>query len=237
VPPPLRTDDPDLRTQRSDARRLGGWAGIAGSVLFVTVLTIEGWARPGYEPASMFISALSLGPRGWIQIANFILLGALFLVFAGGVAAEFRSGTASRGATLLRIIGVSFLASGPFVMDPAGVPWELMSWHSRIHYLFGAVVFSLGPVSCFVFYRRFRGDPTWRSLRWPTLGAGLMMSLAVVLLKVLPARAPAPPNTWNHWVGAIQRLALLPYMAWVLAFGLALLGRSRVGGDGGKRAG
>lgn len=227
--------EPRESAGRARAARLrGGYAGIAGSALFVTVFTIEGWARPGYEPASMFVSALSLGPRGWVQIANFIVFGALFLVFSRGVAAGIPSGAASRGAMLLRIIGIGFLASGPFVMDPAGTPWELMSWHGRLHSLFGALVFSLGPVSCFVFYRRFRSDPSWRSLRWPTLGTGIIMSLAVVLLKVLPARAPAPPNTWNHWVGAIQRLALVPYMAWVLAFGLALLERIEVGGDEGS---
>jgi hypothetical protein len=41
----------------------------------VAVFTIEGWLRPGYDPLSTYVSALSLGLHGWIQIVNFIVLG------------------------------------------------------------------------------------------------------------------------------------------------------------------
>jgi hypothetical protein len=75
----------------SGQRQLAGWAGIIAPALFVTVFMIEGWIRPGYEPLNTFVSALSLGPRGWIQIANFISFGALFLAFTRAVAAEFQS--------------------------------------------------------------------------------------------------------------------------------------------------
>src|SRR5690242_18835283 len=97
-------------------KSIAGWAGMIGSALFVTVFTVEGWLRPGYDWRSTFISELSIGPRGWIQIANFIVLGILFFVFTRGVAAEFREGKASKaGPILLAIIGFSFLVSGPFV--------------------------------------------------------------------------------------------------------------------------
>ena len=65
-------------------------------VLFVAVFTIEGSLRVGYDPISSYVSELSLGPRGWIQIANFVVFGALVLVFASGVAAsrvQFGCGT------------------------------------------------------------------------------------------------------------------------------------------------
>ncbi len=81
------------------------WAGMIGPAFFVTVFTVEGWLRPGYEPLKTYVSALSLGPRGWIQIANFILFGGLLFLFTRGVAAEFPKGKASRsGLTLLTII-------------------------------------------------------------------------------------------------------------------------------------
>ena len=44
-----------------------------GPALFVVTFTIEGCLRPGYRAREMFVSELSLGPRGWIQIANFIV--------------------------------------------------------------------------------------------------------------------------------------------------------------------
>ncbi len=62
-----------------DKKQLAVWAGMIGPVLFAATFTIEGWLRPGYNPNSMFVSELSLGPRGWIQILNFIVFGVLFL--------------------------------------------------------------------------------------------------------------------------------------------------------------
>jgi len=110
--------------QAQAMRRFGAWAGVIGSMLFVSVFTIEGLLRRGYDPASMYIRALSLGPRGWIQITNFIVL--LIILFAKGVAAEFGV-TAHIGVTLLMLIGISLVASGLFVMDPATVPFFQMS--------------------------------------------------------------------------------------------------------------
>lgn len=208
--------------------RLGPWAGIIGPVLFVGVFMIEGWLRPGYDSKGMFVSALSLGPRGWIQIVNFVFVGVSFLIFSGSVAVQFKVGKAHRLApVLLMIIGFSLLVSGPLVMDPVTTPILPMSWHSRLHYFFGALVFSLGPVSCFVFFRRFRSEPNWRSFQWWTFAAGTIMAASVVLLNVELARAPTPTDAHNNWVGVIQRVAIITYMAWTSTLGLAMLGRSR----------
>ena len=53
--------------------KLAAWAGIIGPTLFLLVFTLEGWLRPGYQPQTMYVSDLSLGPRGTIQIINFIV--------------------------------------------------------------------------------------------------------------------------------------------------------------------
>src|SRR5258706_9884107 len=104
-----------MKAMTISQRRLAVWAGIIGPALFVAVFTLEGWLRPGYEPLRMFVSALSLGPRGWIQIANFMVFGALLFVFTRAVAAEFPDGKASRGGLiLLTIIAVCYFISGPF---------------------------------------------------------------------------------------------------------------------------
>jgi hypothetical protein len=142
-----------------DRRRIAAWAGMIGPALFVAIFTIEGWLRPGYQPLKMYVSELSLGPRGWIQIANFIVLGVLLLAFARGVAAEFRTGKASRsGPILLTIIAILFLVSGPLLMDPTGTPLNQVTVHGTIHGLAGGIIFLLMPISCFVFLRRFRAD-------------------------------------------------------------------------------
>jgi hypothetical protein len=214
-------------------RQLAAWAGMIGPMLFVAIFTLEGWFRPGYHPFAMFVSVLWLGPRGWIQIVNFVVFGVLFLVFARGVAAEFQDGKASRaGPMLFTIIAIGYLASGPFVMDPVATRPDQMSLHGTLHGIFGGVVFSLMPVSCFVFLRRFREDPQWRSLEAWTLTAGTIIAAAVVLLSVA-TKLPAARTATSEWVGLIQRTAVLTYSIWLFTFALGLRRRRKQNGEGG----
>jgi hypothetical protein len=61
-----------------------------GSALFVGVFTIDGYFRPGYDQFREYVSALSIGPRGWIQIANFVVVGLLLLESARGISVEWQ---------------------------------------------------------------------------------------------------------------------------------------------------
>ena len=135
---------------------------MVGAVVFVAVFTVYGWLYPGYSWTSMFVSELSLGPYGWVQILNFVLTGALILVFGRGLAAHFSTGPASRtGPVLVQSIGVSLIASGPFTTDPSAM-FDQTTTHGIVHGIFGALVFTCAPLICFAFYRRFRSDPAWR---------------------------------------------------------------------------
>ena len=156
-------------------RRVGlaAVAGMVGSVLFVSVFTVYGWLCPGYSPTRMFVSELSLGTYGWVQMLNFVLTGALLLVFGRGLAAHFSTGAASRaGPVLVQCMGVSLMVSGLFATDPSAM-FDQVSAHGVVHGIFGAIFFTLAPVSCFVFYRRFRSDRTWRPMAGWTLAAGV----------------------------------------------------------------
>lgn len=177
----------------------------------------------GYDSLAMYVSALSLGPRGWVQVLNFIVFGLLSLAFARGVAAGFPGGGApSRaGSALLTIVASGYLLSGPFVMDPVGTRRNLMSIHGTVHGIMGGIVFSLMPVSCFVFARRFRRDPEWQFLQGCSLAAGTTIAVAVVILTIATKVAPAQ-NAFNRWLGLIQRTAIVPYMVWLFVFALTL---------------
>ena len=111
-------------------RKFSAWAGILAPIIFVGVFIAEGFLRSGYDPMSMYISALSLGDRGWIQIANFLVLGLLLFIFTLGLSKEFQTGKASRGGIIaLYILSLLFFISGPFVMDPVETPPDQMSVH------------------------------------------------------------------------------------------------------------
>lgn len=202
-----------------DQRKIAAWAGIIGPILFVGTFSLEGWLRPGYDPLGMFVSELALGPRGWIQNVNFVVYGTLMLLFAWGSVAVFRSGKASKaGPILLALIGISLFASGFFVMDPTSTLPDQITLHGRLHSLFGALVFSLSPISCFVFLRRMWVDSRWRSSRWWTLIAAVIITGSVVLMSVGPTKPPLPPNDYNELNGLIQRTSLITYAAWLCAF-------------------
>jgi hypothetical protein len=216
-----------MKRTSTTLRQLAIWAGIIGPVLFVATFMIEGWLRPGYQPLSMYVSALSLGPRGWIQIANFIIFGALFLLFTRAVAAAFPTGKASRGGLIIFvIIAICYLLSGPFVMDLANTPRDQMSLHGTLHGIFGGIVFSLMPISCFVFLRRFREDPKWQFLQWWTLLLGIVIAAAVILLTVA-TKLPDTQNIFAPWSGLIQRTAIVPFMIWLFSFAVGLLNMRR----------
>ena len=210
-----------------NVRRLAALAGMIAAALFVAVFTIEGWLRPGYDPRAMYVSALSLGSRGWIQIANFVLFGVLMFVFTRGVAAEFPSGKASRGGlTLLTVIAFCYLLSGPFIMDPMGTPAGETTPTGAIHGILGAIAFMLMPISSFVLLRRFNVDPNWRSLRVWTLVLGTVSAAAVVFLSVA-SKSPQYESAFADWLGLIQRAIIVPFMLWVFIFALRLYRRSK----------
>lgn len=127
-------------------------AGIVGPLLFVVVFMVDGATRPGYRPTYHTVSALSLGPRGWIQTTNFVVCGILVAAAAAGIE-DATSSTWLSG--MLGTFGLGLVASGVFPMDPVrGYPPgieekapEELSLANRLHDAAGFVVFGSLPVA------------------------------------------------------------------------------------------
>lgn len=60
-------------------------AGIVAGPLFLALWVLQAFIRDGFDPGRHPISLLSLGHLGWIQIANFVVTGALFVACAVGL--------------------------------------------------------------------------------------------------------------------------------------------------------
>lgn len=216
-----------VQWQTAGGRRveLAAMAGMAGAVLFVAVFTVQGWLYPGYSWTAMFVSELSLGPYGLVQILNFLLTGALMFMLGRGLRVHFSAGAASRaGPLLVQFMGVSLMLSGPFTTDPSTMISQV-SAHGLVHGIFGAIFFTLAPISCFVFYRRFRSDKLWRPLAGSTLAAGVVLSLGIALLRF----SQQPASMLFEWKGLVQRILLVTFMAWIFAFAACLRLISRSG--------
>jgi hypothetical protein len=94
--------------------------GFVGGALFIVVSLAQALTRSGYEFSHHPLSLLSLGDMGWVQITNFVLAGVLFTGSAVGmrrVLARDRGGT--WGPRLVGLFGVSLIAGGLFLPDPA----------------------------------------------------------------------------------------------------------------------
>jgi len=207
------------KVKTSIIQRAAPWAGLIGTVIFTLSFTLNGIFTPDYDPVQRYVSELSLGPHGWIQIVNFMFLGVCLMVFAFGVSRSFPSGKASRaGPALLIIIAACYFISGPLVTDPLSMFDNQQSVSGILHGIFGALVFALSPVCCFVFWRRFRADPDWKRMQTWTFVAGIVMAIIVVLMKIAQPHSSA----LNEWAGLIQRCSLLTFYAWVFAFSLGL---------------
>lgn len=87
--------------------------------LFVAVILVESALRPGYRSVDHFISELSLGRWGWIQVTNFIATGLLLIAFAVGLRSALPTGRGSRSAPILAAAcGLALITAGVFSMDP-----------------------------------------------------------------------------------------------------------------------
>ena len=140
--------------------------GLIAGPLWVAVVVILMIFRPGFDLSRHAVSVLSLGDLGWIQVANFIVSGALVIAGAVGMRQVLHPGRAGTwGPILVGLYGLGLIAAGIFTPDPmngfppgtADVSGQ-MSGHGMGHFLSAGVGFiSLIVASCIVFARRFAG--------------------------------------------------------------------------------
>lgn len=139
--------------------------GVAAGPLYVLVGAAQALTRDGFDMQRHALSLLSNGDFGWIQIANFVVAGALVLAGALGVRRALHPGRGGTwGPILLGLWGIGLIGSGIFVADPgAGFPPGViveegsMSRSGVLHFVFGATAFYALIAACLVFARRFHG--------------------------------------------------------------------------------
>jgi len=195
-------------------KKIAPWAGMLGPALFTLSFILNGHLQAGYNPVQRYISELSIGPLGWIQITGFLLLGLCIVLFSLGLKACFPTGKASRAAPVLfMIIGVCYFFSGPFVTDPAAMFDNQQTWQGTVHGILGAIVFSLSAAVCFVLWRRFRVDAKWKPLAPFTLVTGIVMFVLIVLMKIGQLQA----GLLQTQAGVVQRCCLVLSYAWMMS--------------------
>ena len=154
-------------------------AGTAGGLVFAGVYLAEGATRAGYRALAQPISALSLGPGGWVQQLNFIVFGVLVCLSAAGWRAALAPGRGAVAFPVLRVIaGVGLVMDGLFSQDPSGgyppgARAGVATVHGQVHTLFAMITITALAAGCFVLARRFAAQPGWRPWTVFAVAAGV----------------------------------------------------------------
>jgi hypothetical protein len=182
-----------------------------GPLLFFTIATVEGLLRAGYDPIAQPISALALGPRGWIQQANFALLALSLLSFTATLSLRLRKGVAAlAGPLIFSVMTVGIVLAGTFTMDAAGAPPTLAG---KLHTLGGFLFFPWMPVVLLLIARRFRRDERFRPYFRYTMATGLWCLTTMIFFFVFVG-VPGFSRL-SAFAGLVQRAQLLPFLVWI----------------------
>jgi hypothetical protein len=199
------------------------WAGVIAPVLFISVFAIEGAVRPGYDAVRMQVSYLSLGDRGLIQVASFVVTALLLGVFAMQLRQRLDSagGPGARGVPIaVGITALGLLLAGLFSTMPAfgyppgtpdGFPDDIPPT-AYLHVL-GAFLFFGGMiVAPALMARRFRISraTTWA---WYSVTTAVIVAVAFAASSADASGRPFVPAA----AGLLQRIAIVVGLAWLAA--------------------
>jgi hypothetical protein len=160
-------------------------AGTVGGLAFTGVYLAEGATRAGYQALAQPISALSLGPGGWVQQLNFIVFGVLVCLAAAGWRAALAPGRGAVAVPVLHAVaGVGLVMDGLFNQDPSGgyppgARAGVVTVHGQLHTLFAVVTITALASGCFVLAGRFAAEPAWR--RWAVFATAAGIAAVVFI--------------------------------------------------------
>ena len=200
--------------------------GAIGPLLFIVMFLIEGATRPNYNAWHHFVSSLSQGEQGWMQIANFLMCGVLVLCFAIGLRRVLHPGKGSIwGPLLLGIFGLCLIGAGLFVTDPLlgyppGAP-STPTLHGVVHIFLSLVAFIALPAACFVLARRFAGDPAWHGWAFYSLATGILVIVFFIITDVVASLDPNGP------AGLFQRLSIIIGWGWIALLAFRLMSKNQ----------
>lgn len=157
------------------------WAGAFAPILFTLVYTIDGLSFPGYDTIRRPTSDLSLGPYGWIQIINFVVLGMVMIGLALAIRSYRNPLSSSKWIPrLIGFFGVGLVIAGLFLTDPKpgyppGPAMAGFTLHGAVHQVGSLFAFGSLLIVCFVAARHLWRTPSWRGWAVYSLASGLLM--------------------------------------------------------------
>jgi len=189
-------------------------AGIIGPIWFTTLVIVQGLLQPDYSHVAMPISALAAWPYGWIQILNFLVMGALMAAYTIGVNHAIRP-------TPFGLVGIVLLLANCLGLVLAGVfPWINVNGvpTETPQHVVGAVLsFSGASLGLIFLSRRMTADPEWQRLSSYVLATGIVM---LVLFFALGGLAVDEGTPLHPWAGLLQRVLLAVWFPCIIVIAI-----------------
>ena len=190
--------------------------GVLAGPLFATTFTVLGARREGYDVRREPVSMLALGRRGWMQRANFVVTGGLYVAAAAGLAGRRKQVMGSRATPVfVAAAGLGLIGSGVFVTDPLPDPMAATDDHQpsregELHNLCAIPIFIGIPVAAALSGRGFAKQGCRRWARY-SRGSGLLMAATSVLFGAAFGQA----RGLVAWGGLIQRVSIVTGFGWL----------------------
>jgi hypothetical protein len=201
-------------------------AGIVGPVLFVVVLLAQDLLRSDYDPLAAATADPMIGPWGWVQQANFVVLGLLLMAFAVGLhRGVWAAGPGVAAPAIVALSGLGLVVAGFFPMTEDAS--DLVSAIRGVNNAIFAVSVGVGLV---VMSWRFVRDVRWRGLADYAAATGVAWFVIARITGAVAESGEAP-------YGLMRRAMLAIWLSCVVVLALKL--RRIAGGgatDGGGRA-
>ncbi|MEU8899408.1 DUF998 domain-containing protein [Nocardia sp. NPDC048505] len=185
-------------------------AGVYATPAFFVVALAQAATRDGFDLRRHMLSQLALGELGWIQIANFVLTGLMFLAAAIGLRRTMTTGPGHVWIPrLVGVFGAGLVAAGVLVCDPVqnfpvGAA-DTLTWHGIGHGV-AAMIAGVALVAAeIVLARRFAAQGR-NAMAVASVAVGIAY---LVLPYVVPGLtsvlfAAASLLAWG-WIGAFIR--------------------------------
>jgi len=173
--------------------------GAVAGPLYIVLVILQMLIRDGFDISRHPASLLSNGDLGWIQIANFVVSGLLFVAGAIGLhrlLAPVAGRRGAWGAWLIGAFGAGMVAASVFSADPVdgfppGTPLgppTTVSTEGLLHFLFGMIGFLALIAACFVLARWFAalGRRGWATFSTVTGALFLLSWVSLFVLQGVP---------------------------------------------------
>lgn len=225
------TEDQEVATignRRSGTvrRRVCGYAGVAGPVVFAAASVVATFVQTSYSWRREDLSALAAldAQHAWIMITGSVVLGFCTLALAVGLRDQTGQGDAAAvGPIMLFVAGAAIVGDGLMRNDCSTelrvcadkVRSGDISWHHHGHDFTSIVIFLVLLIAPLVFADAFRSTTHWARLRFYCLFTAVLSMFFFVLYVVGPV-------TSHTWQGLLERMFVLVPLLWIAVLGARL---------------